>query len=103
MSTTAIIGSAGIDTLILGCTHYPYLTPVIEKVVGHQVTLIDSGSETAHILTNLLQEKKMMAEDSSEGRLTVLMTDLPRRFREVGMRFLGQPLDDIGLVSLAHD
>ena len=96
-------GSAGIDTLILGCTHYPYLTPVIEKVVGHQVILIDSGSETAHILTNLLQEKQMTAEDSSEGRLTVLLTDLPRRFREVGARFLGQPLDDIGLVSLAHE
>ncbi len=96
-------GSAGIDTLILGCTHYPYLTPVIEKVVGHQVTLIDSGSETAHILTNLLQEKQMTAKDSSEGRLTVLLTDLPRRFREVGARFLGQPLDDIGLVSLAHE
>ena len=95
--------SAGIDTLILGCTHYPFLTPIIQKVVGKNVILIDSGVETARVLAALLEEKKIVTAQSNTGRLTILLTDLPRRFREVGARFLGEPLDDVGLVALAHE
>jgi glutamate racemase len=95
--------STGSDTLILGCTHYPFLAPVIQKVVGRNVALIDSGIETAEVLAALLQENQMASSDSHHGRLTVLLTDLPRRFREIGARFLGEPLDDVGLVSLAGE
>jgi len=95
--------SAGIDTLILGCTHYPFLAPVIQKVVGENVVLIDSGIETAEVLATLLGESQMASASSHGGRLTVLLTDLPRRFREIGARFLSEPLDDVGLVSLAGE
>jgi len=95
--------SAGIDTLVLGCTHYPFLAPVIQTVVGKDVVLIDSGVETAQVLAALLEAEQMAASQTRQGRLSVLLTDLPRRFREVGARFLGEPLDDVGLVSLAHE
>lgn len=95
--------SAGVDTIILGCTHYPYLAPIIQEVVGEKIVLIDSGVETAQVVTELLQDKQIIADPSSKGRFTVLLTDLPRRFREVGARFLGEPLDDVGLVSLANE
>ncbi|MBM3324338.1 MAG: glutamate racemase [Calditrichaeota bacterium] len=95
--------SSGIDALILGCTHYPFLSPVIQKVVGGSVALIDSGVETAQMLAVLLKEKDLGGESAHQGRMTVLLTDLPRRFREIGARFLGEPLDDVGLVSLARE
>lgn len=95
--------SARINTLVLGCTHYPFLTPVIQKVVGGDVTLIGSGVETAQALAALLESEQLAAGESHGGHLTVLLTDLPRRFREIGARFLGEPFDDVGLVSLAHE
>jgi glutamate racemase len=95
--------SSGIDTLILGCTHYPFLIPVIQEVVGEQISLIDSGVETAQTLAALLKEKQIEAPTTRPGRMTVLLTDLPRKFREIGARFLGEPLDDVGLVSLGRE
>jgi glutamate racemase len=97
------LASARIDTLVLGCTHYPFLTPVIQEVVGVNVTLIGSGTETAQALASLLAEEQLAADESRVGHLTVLLTDLPRRFHEIGARFLGEPLDDVGLVSLAYE
>ena len=85
---------AGVDTLVLGCTHYPLLAPVIAAVVGSGVTLVDSAAETAIALRNVLRERDIAA--SAAGAPPVhrfVATDAPDTFRRVGQRFIGPVLD----------
>lgn len=82
---------AQIDTLVLGCTHYPILAGIIDQVLGHRVTLVDSGRETALYLRRYLGERGLLA-DRVAGRCAYYVTDSTENFAAVGSIFLG---DDI--------
>ena len=83
------VRQAGVDTLILGCTHYPLLKKVISDVMGNDVTLIDSGEALAADLQEQLAERGLLAPDRKvEHRFFV--SDQPDRFHAEGQRFLGE-------------
>lgn len=87
---------AGVDTLILGCTHYPLLTGVISYVVGQRVTLISSAEEAAKDVYRGLAERTLMRDESAPpaGHRFVTTGD-PEVFREIGRRFLGPELTGV--------
>ena len=89
----------GIDTLILGCTHYPLLREVIAETLGAGVSLIDSGDETARETAGQLASLGMANPRPDGGRCTVFVSDRPRRFEEIGTAFLGKPLETVSLVD----
>jgi glutamate racemase len=83
---------SGIDTLILGCTHYPLLKKAIRKFMGRDVRLVDSAEETALEVAALLRERSL-AREKGKGSASFFVTDVPDRFVKVGRRFLGEKLD----------
>lgn len=88
------------DTLILGCTHYPLLKPVIRRVVGPSIHLVDSAEETAKAVAALLQEKEILNSSDRSGNQTLFVTDAPERFKQVGKGILKRSLEDTILVSV---
>jgi glutamate racemase len=88
----------GIDTLVLGCTHYPLLKPLLQRVLGADVTLIDSAQETAAELARVLRDTELAANGRPAHRFVV--SDDPARFRQVGARFIGERLGAAEVVSL---
>jgi glutamate racemase len=86
------LATSGIDTLILGCTHYPLLKGVIGAFLGPAVTLVDSAEATARVVQACLAERDLLRQDG-EGRTSFFVTDAPERFVRVGERFLGQRVD----------
>jgi glutamate racemase len=95
----APLAAAEIDTLILGCTHYPLLKCVIGAVAGPGVTLVDSAEETAAETAALLAEQGLCNRRAAGGRCRVYVSDRPRRFAEIGATFLGEPLESVALVD----
>jgi glutamate racemase len=89
----------GIDTLILGCTHYPLLKKVIGKVMGTAVTLIDSAVETAKIVKEELVKNKTTGT-KKKGSVQFLVTDLPEKFAVIGSSFLGNRLENVTHVDI---
>ncbi len=98
----ARLRDAGIDTLVLGCTHYPLLRKVIADTMGPSVTLVDSAAETA-VETNQLLQTKGLAEADGGGAIEILLSDLTPAFADVGSRFLGRSLDDISVERFDPD
>jgi glutamate racemase len=94
---------AGIDTLVLGCTHYPLLKPIIAEVMGPGVTLVDSAAETALTVAGILARKKMLRPASETGNHHYYVSDIPAGFIRVGNRFLGGRLGDVYQVNLDED
>ncbi len=95
-SYLAPLRDAGIDTLVLGCTHYPLLAPVIGDVVGAGVTLVDSAAETARALQTVLVERSLEASAAAASLAhRFVATDAPDAFRRVGQRFIGPTLDKV--------
>ncbi|MCG8470110.1 MAG: glutamate racemase [Gemmatimonadetes bacterium] len=91
--------SRGIDTLLLGCTHYPLLAPLIERVVGPEVELVDSATATARATAARLDERGLAAADR-EARREYYVTDDEARFSEIADRFLGAPARRVARASL---
>jgi glutamate racemase len=89
----------GIDTLILGCTHYPLLRGVIREIAGGGVELVDSADETARETAAQLRRLGLTQSRASGGRCRVFVSDRPRRFAEIGAAFLGEALDSVTLVD----
>jgi len=83
---------SGIDTLILGCTHYPLLKQAIQNFMGTGVRLIDSAEETAKEVREVLKDKSL-ARKLGKGTHSFFVTDAPDRFVKVGRRFLGDNVD----------
>ena len=91
-----------VDTLVLGCTHFPVLGGVLERVCGVGVTLVDSAQTTARTVAEILGARGLAAPAGS-GQLTQFWaTDAPERFARVGAVFLGRPMDpgQVELVDL---
>jgi len=89
----------GVDTLVLGCTHYPLLKGAIASVMGRNVRLIDSGEETALEVRRVLSKEGLLREEGT-GKRTFYVTDTPERFVSVGLRFLGGGLDHAERVEI---
>lgn len=89
----------GPDTVILGCTHFPLLRPIIQAVLPG-VTLIDSAEATAVATAKALGEAGLLRGDEGPGRRDFLVTDNLERFITVGRTFLGQPPEPAMLVDL---
>jgi glutamate racemase len=87
---------SGIDTLVLGCTHYPILKGAIRAVMGPGIRLIDSAEETACDVMHIRND------DARSGVSTFYVTDIPHRFAETGSRFLGRELSDVSVVDIVH-
>ncbi|MBN2424323.1 MAG: glutamate racemase [Calditrichaceae bacterium] len=84
-----------IDTLILGCTHYPLLEESIRKATKNQVELIDSGKETAKVVKQALEDKNLLASPGNKKEHLFFVSDIPVKFSEIGSAFLGEPLHKI--------
>lgn len=81
-----------IDTLILGCTHYPVLRNAIKSAVEPNVTLIDSGSATAGEVSRVLDQHGLRNPSTQRPNLQFYVSDFPSKFTEIGERFLGQKM-----------
>jgi glutamate racemase len=97
----APLREAGVDTVILGCTHYPLIKPVFQRVFGRGVTLVFSAEETAREVAETLARKGIENADSREGAYRFLTTGDPALFREQGRRFLQLPIESAVQVDVA--
>ncbi len=84
--------AAGIDTLILGCTHYPLLTEIIGEIMGPGVTLVSAGEESAFELKRLLRCGGLEAEEHRRGGASFYVSDQPEDFERIASVFLGEDL-----------
>jgi glutamate racemase len=92
--------AADVDTVILGCTHYPLIKPVFERVFGRRTTLIFSAVETAREVAETLERKGIENDRAREGRSRFLTTGPVDEFRALGERFLQLPLADVEQVAV---
>lgn len=90
-----------IDTLILGCTHYPLLRRLIQPCVGARVVLIDSAGPTVYHLRETLARNRLLTDSNKRrGKLKIFVSDKPRNFVEVGERFLGCRMNHVRVVPV---
>lgn len=92
-----------VDTVVLGCTHYPLLKPILktvaEEIFDHDITLVDSAIETALALKGLTDNAELSITDDN-GSVNFYITDFPERFKQVGGLFLGEEIENVELVAL---
>lgn len=92
------------DVLVLGCTHYPLLKPLLHRLVPGHVTIVDSADSTAHVVSQLLRQGLPKASSDEERRrvprLKFFVTDSVEKFRRLGAQFLGSPIEDVEHVEL---
>lgn len=93
-----------IDTLVLGCTHFPALKESIARVLGDRVALVDSAEITAQRLQSYLMQKNLANSEQASGRVRFLVTDGPSRFARVAQHFYDEPIadDQIELIDIQH-
>ena len=92
--------AAGVDTVVLGCTHYPLIRPIFQRVFGRDVTLVFSAEETAREVAETLARKRIENDPAREGTYRFLTTGDPVAFRTMGARFLQLPIAEVERVSL---
>lgn len=90
-----------IDTLVLGCTHYPLLAGVISGVAGESVALVDSAEETASEVAATLKTEGLLNPSTKDGKHLFLVSDAPGPFRETGERFFGRALERVEWVDIS--
>lgn len=90
---------AQVDTLVLGCTHYPLLRGTLKKVLGDDVTLVDSAAETAKSVQQIFAQQGL-AHPAHGGQREFFVTDVPTRFERVGRAFLGSDLVHVQQVQI---
>lgn len=93
------ISREGVDTLVLGCTHYPLLKTLIAEVVGPGVRLIDSAEETAADTARMLHEHGLTSA-ATDGDYRFIASDDPQQFLALGQRFLGDAIERVEIRSL---
>jgi glutamate racemase len=91
---------AEVDTVILGCTHYPLVGPMLQRVLGRDVHLVTAGHAIAATAQRVLAEAGLAKSGNEEGTYRFLCTGDPEEFRELGTRFLQMPLGKIERVDL---
>ena len=88
-----------IDTLVLGCTHYPLIKPLLQEVMGQSVKLVDSAEAMANRTAALLVERGLDNQHHELPCYEYYVTDVPVKFRTIGERFLGRSLNDVHVVK----
>ncbi len=94
------INNANIDTLILGCTHYPLLKEVIQEAVSSKIKLVDSAQAMASETEKLLMNYGLLSDKSTNGDLKLFVSDLPARFETVAGQFLGKEISNVEKIQL---
>lgn len=92
--------AAKVDAVVLGCTHYPLLKPLLARVLGPTVTLVDSAEETARAVKRVLGEQGLSEPAGAPLTHRFAVSDDPARFQVVGSRFLGERLSGVEVVSV---
>lgn len=98
--TLSSLKKTNIDTLILGCTHYPLLSPVIQEVMGSSVKLISSGDETAREVSTILQHSKLLNREEGYKNHTFYTTDDVSLFKKIASQLFGQQIENVTQISL---
>jgi len=101
-SYAAPLKEAGVDTVILGCTHYPLVTPMLQRVFGREVTLVNSAREIAREVGEVLERKGIGNDPAREGNYSFLCTGQAESFVEVGARFLQMPFENVKTVEISE-
>jgi glutamate racemase len=91
-----------IDTLVLGCTHYPILSKIIQEVIGENVELVDSGIAAAEMIKKELDRTNLYTNSHSIGNQELYVSDIPTKFREVAELFLGKTVNNVQKVEVEH-
>jgi glutamate racemase len=92
---------AQVDTVILGCTHYPLVRPVLQRELGRRVTIVSSGEAIATEVETTLREADLENDEHRRGDYRFLATGDPEQFRRVGTRFLQLPIGQVEHVEVA--
>jgi glutamate racemase len=93
--------TAGVDTVILGCTHYPLVRPVLQRALGRGVAIVSSGEAIADEIEGRLHEARLANDEDRRGDYRFLATGEPEDFRRLGTRFLQLPIAEVEHVELA--
>ncbi len=100
----APLAEAGVDVVVLGCTHYPLLRDVIEegarRLIGPHAVVVDSAAATAEDAARFLSERGLARKTPTPGSIRLLVTDLPRSFGAQAARFLGEDTSDVQAIDL---
>jgi glutamate racemase len=89
-----------IDTLILGCTHYPLLKKVIKEVMGERINLIDSAEETAREVKRFLLRNNLLKKKRGKPLHKFFVSDQPEKFIQIGQRFLGKKIKEAQVIDI---
>jgi len=92
----------GIDTLVLGCTHYPLLTRALTRFLGHKIVVVDSARNCAVAVQDLLDRQSLRAPAENSGSLKVVLTDAPDNFLRVAREALELEIGDVELRDILH-
>jgi glutamate racemase len=95
-----VLKAMGIDTLVLGCTHYPLLEKAVTEVMGRTVGLVNSGEATAAVVKQTLNERHLDREAENAGTLKLFISDVPYQFKMLAERLLGREVQDTTRVDL---
>jgi glutamate racemase len=98
----APLRAAGVDTVVLGCTHYPLVRPMLQRMLGPDVEIIASGAPLARQVSHVLGARGLATGRVEEGEYTFLCTGEPDSFRALGTRFLQMPLGAVDPVRLSE-
>jgi glutamate racemase len=91
----APLKAGGVDAVILGCTHYPLISPMLRRLLGPHVSLINSAEETAREVAEILARKGIGNQEDREGEYRFYASGDPEEFREIGARFLQLPIREV--------
>lgn len=98
--TLVPLRNKGLDTLILGCTHYPLLEPIIKNTMGKNVNVISSGEETARAVSTILNYKGLLASKNEVPVHQYFTTGSSRIFSKIASKWLGQPITNVQTIKL---
>jgi glutamate racemase len=93
--------TAGVDTVILGCTHYPLVRPVLQRALGRGVAIVSSGEAIAAEVEHRLRDAALEADEERRGEYRFLATGEPAEFRRLGTRFLQLPISHVERVPIS--
>ncbi|MBM4271612.1 MAG: glutamate racemase [Deltaproteobacteria bacterium] len=88
-----------VDTLVLGCTHYPLIKPLIQDIVGPDIRLVDSAEAMANITAHLLSEANLGTPERNPPEYRFYVTDVPYHFQTIGESFLGRTLSHVEIIK----
>ena len=99
-SYCAPLKAAEVDTLILGCTHYPLVAPMLQRILGRDVRLVSGGHAVAAAVQRALEGAGLARRATGEGSYDFLCTGDPDAFHAIGTRFLQMPLGEVEKVAI---